>query len=92
MVDQGYDQLDCLAVINEKEIEEMVALFRTGESRKNIRFLVEALRKVGAEGYRKKRREFCLVLDEVMFFFATEYVLNIKKLSPVPRFKSLSDR
>ena len=58
LIDNGYDDLDSISRCNQQEAQEIEALFQTPETKKNIKILVESLRQVGIDAYRKQQNEY----------------------------------
>jgi hypothetical protein len=63
LLDHGYDDLASISQCTDTELADLVTLFSTQESKQSIRRLVEAIRQVGIDVYRKQKTEFRRLID-----------------------------
>ena len=58
LLDNGYDDLDSIAQCSSEEMNELEDLFQTPDTKRSLQILVESLRVVGIDAYRKGKNEF----------------------------------
>jgi len=65
LVDNGYDDLSALAQCSAEEEEEFTNIFPKPEQKKEVSVLLDCLRQVGIDAYRKQKSSFQRLLDGV---------------------------
>lgn len=80
LVDNGYDDLSAIAECTDEELNDFENLFRTPDSKRNIRMLVECLQEVGIHNYRNSRVKFRELLKEAQDKYEQEIASSIQSL------------